>query len=292
MPTSNRLFLLLLATILFAAPALHAEDNVLPPPQDWWLKSSLDPSAKYDGLLSKVDFSLSYTRLGGNTSGHVLNIVPALTLRRGRWTVLLSDDYSRKKYTQGEELISSRYRTTALEGQFDLCRYGYVGGGVIWEKDSNNDILLRRVTLAGLGSYLLASERINLGVFLGGGGADEEYDAVVERFTAMDHRTYNILYFYQTLNWQLTDWLLLNQGVRVIRSFSEMNEFEIQQATGSVFVTGAKERSLVKGKVELQAPIRKNLHLFTTYQLNYDSHAWPGNKTTDTVTMVGIRFSH
>lgn len=292
LPTYKRLFFLLLATLFFFAPSLQAEDQVISPPQGWWLKSSLDPSARYDGLLHKVDFSLSYTALTGNISGHVMNISPALTLRQSRWTFLLSDDYSRKKYTQGEDRISSRYRTTMLEGQFDFSRYIYAGGGVIWEKDTNNNIELRRVTLAGLGSYLLASDRLNLGVFLGGGETDEEYDAVVERFTAMDHRTFNILYFYQSLNWQLTEWLLLNQGIRVIHSFSEMNEFELQDATGSAVVAGAKKRSLIKGKAELQAPLRKNLNLFTSYQLNYDSHAWPGNKTTDTVTMVGIRFSH
>ncbi|AMV71116.1 hypothetical protein JCM30471_29370 [Desulfuromonas carbonis] len=293
MPAQTRLLLLIpILLLLFAVSSAAESGGPAAPPADWWKKSSLDPAARYPGLLKKFDFSFNYTNITGNTDGYALGVGTALTLRHGRWTGLASYDNAKKKYTQGTDHISNQNRTTKVEGQFDLCRYGYLAGAAIWEKDTNNDLDQRRLLIGGLGSYLVSSEALNLGAFLGGGQANEEYDAVVQRYTSLDHRTYNILYFYQTFDWQLSQWLQFSQGFRWIRSFSEMNEFGQDPDSAAVFVSGRKARSLIKGKAEIQVPIRKNFNLFVSYQVSYDSHPWPGNHSTDAMTTYGIRFSY
>ncbi|PLX85042.1 MAG: hypothetical protein C0614_04720 [Desulfuromonas sp.] len=295
MKTTLRGLAIALLIPLFLAVQVHAETASVTPetPANWWQKSSLDPTAEYSGWLKRLNLSLTYNHLTGNTEGYALGGSAGLTLRKGRTTGTLSYDINKKDITQGEEdTVKSEKWTTVLAGQYDFCRSGYGSAAYIWEQDSNNNIEMREITVAGIGSYLVSSERLNLNLFLGAGQTDEDYDHIVKRYTAIDNRTYNMLYLYQTLEWQITEWLTLSQGVRLIHSFSEMNEFSMEDETSAVSVTGQSRRDLLMVKVELQVPIRQYFSIFSSWNLNYDSHPWPGNDSTDTLTTVGLRFSH
>ncbi|MBW6511120.1 MAG: DUF481 domain-containing protein [Desulfuromonadaceae bacterium] len=277
--------------LLLPQPSFAGEEAP-PAPANWWVKSALDPTAQYEGVLLKADLSFTYNKLTGNTAGYARGINSGVILRSGQFTGQASHERNDKDITQGADRVESEKWTTVVTGQFDLCRHGYVGAGHIWELDTNNNIVLRKIFIAGVGSYVLSSEKANVNVFLAAGQTDEEYDAIVQRYTSLVRRNYNMLYFYQTFDWQITEWLGLSQGFRLIRSFSKMNEFDMQGDTSATFVSGKSERNLIQATVELQIPVRKYLNIFTTYRYNYDSHPWPGNKSADTLTTTGIRFSY
>ncbi len=287
--TSVATALMIVLLFVLSFPAVADE---LTPPDNWWRKSSLHPEAAYPKLLKRFEASLSYNKLSGNTEGDALTLSGGVTLRKNRFTATLLHEHREQDIQQQEDKIKSKKRTTALFGQYDLTSYLFAGVGYVDEKDTNNNIDSRRIYFAGPGVYLFSSDRFNLNLYAGLGQTRESYDGIVQRYTAIEERKYDIFYFHETLEWQVTRWLILNQGFRLIQSFSKMNEFRIDDATSTVYVSDNSQRSLVQAEFAVVMPITRYLQYTTRYRYNYDSHAWPGNDSTDTTLTVGLNFKY
>lgn len=282
--------LMMSVLFFFSSFAVAAED--LTPPDNWWRKSSLHPEAAYPKLLKKFEASISYNNLSGNTEGHALTLSGGATLRKNRITATLLHEHREQDIRQGDDKIENEKHTTALFGQYDLTSYLFAGAGYIYEKDTNNNIESRQIYFAGPGAYLLSSDRINLSLYAGIGRTKETYDDIVSRYTAIDKREYDIIYFHETVEWRVTRWLTLNQGFRLIQSFSKMNEFTIDDDTSAVSVSDSSPRSLIQAELAVIMPINRYLQYSTRFRYNYDSHAWPGNDSTDTTLTVGLNFKY
>lgn len=290
MKKSAATLIVLLSLCAFTVAGAETESS--DPPPNWWKKSSLHPQAQYDGWLKTFNLSASYNKLSGNTEGDALTLTGSATLRKKQITATLLHEHREQDISQHDDRVKSLKRTTALFGQYDITSYLFAGSGFVWEKDTNNNIDSRQIAFVGPGLYLISSDRINLSLFAGGGYTKEEYDDIVQRYTAIDGRTYNILYFHETFEWNITQWLMLSQGFRLIQSFSDMNEYKIDDDTSSVSVTGKSKRSLIQAELSVIMPINNYLQYTTRYRVNYDSHPWPGNDSTDRVLTVGLNFKY
>ncbi|HEY0844907.1 MAG TPA: DUF481 domain-containing protein [Noviherbaspirillum sp.] len=265
-----------------------------PEPGDWWSHSArlyrqIDPAWRHH-----VELQFSATDLHGNDTGHALRGNGKLFSRSGLWTNELIGSLDKRKIVQAGGAINQRdYKMLQDSVRYDLTAKLYGSGGFIIERDDVNFIDRRNTLLAGLGYYALDNERMRLNLFAGLGRLKETYLQPVPSLIGIDGRNSNLLYLYETFDWQIAEKWSLQQGFRQIRDLDESGRYTPDPLRPGLYA----ESEMVKryrnlSNVTLNYQLSPRSALSFGVERRYDSNPWPDVKSTDTIKRLSLNLMY
>lgn len=274
-----------------AAPQAAAVANG---PGDWWNHSArlyrqIDPAWRHH-----VELQFSATDLNGNDTGHALRGNGKLFSRSGLWTNELIGSLDKRKIVQAGGAVNQRdYKMLQESIRYDLTASLYGSGGFIIERDDVNFIDRRNTVLAGLGYYLLDNDSVRVNLFAGLGRLKETYLQPVPSLIGIDGRSSNLLYLYETIDWQIAEKWSLQQGFRQIRDLDESGHYVPNPLRPGLYMAGdmvKRYRNLSNVTLSYQLSPRSALSL--GIERRYDSNPWPDVKSTDTIKRLSLNLMY
>lgn len=265
-----------------------------PEPRDWWNHSAriyrqIDPAWRHH-----VELQLSATDLAGNDTGHAFRGNGKLFSRSGLWTNELIASLDKRKIVQAGGAVNQRdYKMLQESIRYDLTEKLYGSGGLIVERDDVNFIDRRDTALAGLGYYLLDNDRMRLNVFAGLGRLRETYQEPVPSLIGIDGRNSNLLYLYETFDWQFSEKWSLQQGFRQIRDLDESGRYTPDPLRPGMYAASdmvKRYRNLTTVNLNYQLSPRSALSMGV--ERRYDSNPWPDVKSRDTIKRLSINLMY
>ncbi len=265
----------------------------IPPNYEWWEHSSLSDKYVYsDKFLTHFDVSYSYTNIDGNTEGFSSRGKGNAYLRWGRWTNHITAIISRRKISQaGGNNTNIDYKLAEDFLRYDLNKFLYFEGGIAWEKDSPNAVDNRYTLLGGIGAYLVDNHKFNLNVLVGGGWQKEEYDPMINYYFDFSSRDSFIYYFYEILNWFMSENLVLREGFRAIRTDKKYQYFGVD-SSDNLYLKKKDNKELYKFHMALEYLFNKYFSIIFSENINYDSLPWPEVKKRDEMRSISIKFRY
>lgn len=271
-----------------AQPAGSAE------PGDWWNHSArlyrqLDPAWRHH-----VELQFSATGLNGNDTGHALRGNGKLFSRSGVWTNELIASLDKRKIVQAGGAVNQRdYKMLQESVRYDLTGKLYGSGGFIVERDDVNFIDRRNTLLAGLGYYALDTDSMRLNLFAGLGRLKETYLAPVPALVGIDGRSSNLLYLYQTFDWQIAEKWSLQQGFRQIRDLDDSGRYTPDPLRPGLYTASEmlkRYRNLTNVTLNYQLSPRSAVSFGV--ERRYDSNPWPDVKPRDTIKRLSLNLMY
>ncbi|MFC4159111.1 DUF481 domain-containing protein [Chitinimonas lacunae] len=279
-------------------PAPAALPLAAPPAEgmpDWWNHSSfLYPNR--DGWRHHLEANLSATSLGGNDSGHALRIGGKAYSQIGHWTNELSVSIDKRKIEQVSGGLNEKdYRIVQETLRRDLSPNWYVGGGYIWELDEQNLIDSRHTVLAGVGYYWIDRPGLRLDTFVGLGRFRENYMEFVRDYVGINRRDSDILYTYQTLQWQLAPAWSLRQGFRLINDGGRSGRYvldPVNPRSGRYVAAEYVHRYRYLASLNLDYQLAPKAVLSFGFEKRYDSNPWPDVLRADYTRRLNFTFQY
>ncbi len=259
---------------------------------EWWRHSSLSEKYKSNKFQKHFEVSYSYANIDGNTEGFLSKGRGDAFLRWSRFTNITTAIISRRKISQGGGQHNNvDYKLFENFLKYDLNKTFYVEGGGIWEKDSPNAVDSRLTLLAGLGAYLVDTDRFNLDVLVGAGWQKEKYAPIIDYYFDFSSRDSYIYYFYETFNWFITDKLALRHGFRSIVTSKKYNYYS-EDKYGNLYIKKKDNKELYKLHFALEYMFNRYFSLMFSENVNYDTLPWPEVKKRDEVRTLSIKFRY
>jgi putative salt-induced outer membrane protein YdiY len=254
-------------------------------PQDWWnhsalLYDKLTPEWRHHGELQA-----SGSSLGGNESGSAIRGSGKLFSRRNQWTNELVFTIDKRSINQAGGISNKRDSRMFQESvRYDLGAKLYTAVGYIWETDDTSYINNRNTWLAGLGYYVFDNPHMRLNLFAGLGRLNETYLDPVPALIGNSGRSSNLLYVYETFDWQIAENWSLQQGFRQIRDLQESNHYIPDPLNPAIFTSGGmvkRYRNVANVSVNYKLSPKSSVGL--TLEARHDSNPWPDVVPTDIV---------
>ena len=263
-------------------------------PRDWWNHSALLYRSLQPTWRHHVEAQLSASDLSGNDDGHAFRGSAKIFSRYNQWTNELIMSLDKRKIVQSGGAINQRdYRMVQDSIRYDLTDKFYTSAGFILERDDVNFIDRRNTVLAGVGYYLFDNSTMRLNTFIGFGKLDETYLAPVPALVGISGRDSNLLYLYQSFDWQLSKNWSLQQGFRQIRDLDESGRF-VPDASRPGLYTAAemvkRYRNVTNVSLNYQLSPRSAISLGV--ESRYDSNPWPDVKGRDTTKRLSINMMY
>ena len=264
-----------------ATPA--AAPSGLPP--DWWNHSALMYPKRETEWRHGGQANLAGSSLAGNDSGSVWRGTGNFYSRKGHWTNEVTFMVDKRNLSQSgtPNVRDSRMFQESL--RYDLTDKWYAAGGLILEKDSVFSIDQRLTLLAGPGYYWIDNQKVRLNTFLGLARFREKYAQDVVDAINISQRSSGMLYFYETLNWQIAQDWSLSQGYRHMRDLSTFGQYAL---------SGAKIQDVYRYRYKLSLGINYHLNprsaISWGFDKNMDSNPWPGVMNRDLVRRLSFNM--
>lgn len=275
-------------------PAMAAPASAANEPRDWWDHSSLMYRSLDPAWRHHVEVQFSATGVSGNDSGHALRGSGKLFSRSNRWTNELVTSLDKRKIVQAGGALNQRdYKMLQESLRYDLTDKFYTAGGFILERDDVNSIDRRNTVLAGVGYYLLDNPSMRINTFIGLGRLDETYLAPVPSLIGLSGRNSNLVYLYQTFDWQLSQDWSLQQGFRQIRDLDESGRY-VPATSGPTPYTAAEmvKRYRNVSSLALNYQLSPRSALSFSVESRYDSNPWPDVKGRDTTRRLSLKLMY
>lgn len=270
------------AVVIAAAPAMPAAKHDAGP-RDWWNHSALLYRDLVPQWRHHVELQFSGATLSGNDSGHAMRGGGKLFSRQNRWTNDLVYSIDKREIQQpGGSLNQRNVQMLSDSVRYDLTSGLYASGGFILERDDVNSIDRRSTVLGGLGYYLLDTPRVRINTFAGLGRLHESYLAPVPALIGIDGRSSPLLYLYQTLDWQLADQWVLQQGFRHIRDFDDSGRYGPNPLRpGAYRVESLVKRYRDVASLSLTYLLSPKSSVTLGLESRFDSNPWPDVRRRD-----------
>ncbi|MDK2124392.1 DUF481 domain-containing protein [Parachitinimonas caeni] len=278
-----------------AAPAANSPD---PTPKvqvgsDWWNHSSyLYPQR--DSWRHHIEASYSGTWLDGNDSGRALRASGKVYSNYNAWNneLSLSVDNRNIQQVSGGGNVKD-YEILQESVRYDLNPQWYLGGGYIYEVDDQNLITSRHTLLAGLGYYWIDQPGLRLDTYLALGRFRENYDDFVRTYVRLNSRDSNIVYAYQTLQWQINPSWSLREGFRLIQDQGESGRYVLASAaTGLYKAAEYVKRYRYLASLSLNYQMSQNVMVSLGWEKRYDSNPWPDVLKSDITKRLSVQLQY
>lgn len=263
-----------------APPAARTETG----PPDWWNHSALLYRDLVPQWRHRVELQFSGATLSGNDSGRALRGGAKVFSRQARWTNELIYSIDKRKIQQpGGSLNQRDVQMLSESVRYDLTPGLYASGGVILEHDDVNLIDRRTTVLGGLGYYLVDTPRVRINTFAGLGRLHETYLAPVPALIGIEGRSSPLLYLYQTLDWQLTDQWVLQQGLRHMQDLDESGRYGPDPLRpGAYRIDAMVRRYRDVASLSLTYLLSPKSAITLGLESRFDSNPWPEVRRRDT----------
>ncbi len=188
----------------------------------WWLSSSYDQDGPNKQVQQRISGQFTAKLEDGNDKGHRYLLMTDYNLRYDRWTNYLTLAYFRDKLEEsGEDTTDKKYSMIRDAVRYDLNETWYGEAGFIFEEDSSEAIDLREIFFAGFGAYLLNTSTKQLNITAAFGHEEETFEGDVVSLLGLDSWDYEMLYLYESFNWQISPKLAFKQGFRSLSSLKK-----------------------------------------------------------------------
>lgn len=271
--------------------------------EDWWENSSYDYSPVYPYLLKHTHLKFSYAKTTGNDEGHAWKGAILVALRKDRFTNVLGYQIDQKYIvsTDGSKADkdSQSFEETAL---YELNRYLFAEAGFHWQRMSQFMIRDRFIPFIGAGTYNILQDVLNsrqdrLGLHLGFARVTDQYYQMVTDRINKDSDTFNGLYGRADYSHKFNDMFTYKQEFTVKQA---LDRTPVYALTTIPRVASTDQKSIVVGSTKrydwrwsnsLEFALNQYVGFLISYDVAFDSNAWPISVKRDTEFMSGFKFA-